>query len=92
MTIASAYVRPTMLDDCITSVLRERRSARLAQLLTPHIGAAAANFHAQRITDALLTGGGDVVAVTSKMLPLPPDIRRRAAVQVANAWHAMSYS
>jgi hypothetical protein len=79
-----------MLDDCITSVSRERRAARLALLLTPHIGATAAAFLAERITHALLTGGGDVVAVTQTMLPLPPAERRRAAVQVANVWHQLS--
>ena len=77
------------MDGCISSVLRLRRATRIAQLLTPHVGATAANFHAERITEALLDGG-DVVAVTANLLPLPPEVRRTAAVQVANAWVELS--
>jgi len=78
-----------MLGERYSSVVLERWASRLTHLLTPRVGATAARFYAERITQALLEGG-DVVEVTSALLPLPPGERRKTAVQLATAWVGLS--
>jgi len=74
----------------VTWVLLERGSARIARVLTPHVGETAARFHAERITRALLDGLGDAATVASTILPLPPHIRRQAAARVATVWRELA--
>lgn len=78
------------MSECVTQLLLTRGSARIAGVLTPHVGETAARFHAERITRALLDGLGDAATVASTILPLPPKIRREAAAQVAIAWMSLN--
>ena len=75
-----------MVGECVTWALLQRGSARIAGVLTPHVGETAARFHAERITQALLDGHGDAMSIASSFLPLPPRARREAAVRVATVW------
>ena len=79
-----------MLGEQVERALLEWGSARIAGVLTPTVGEAAARFHAERIASALLSGEGDAITVASAILPLPPEQRHQAAAQVATVWSELS--
>lgn len=81
-----------MLDDgCRSWSLLTQGSARVADVLRPHLGDVGARERGTRIAQALIDGYGDPESVANAFLPhLPTSVRRSAACRVAAAWLQVS--